>query len=365
MANCAPESAAGGASQCESAKLKGLCAHANSWVRSRCTTTCCGIDATDTPPPVAAECEDDSDLSCWDLAAVGRCTTQNWVRIRCPATCGTCGATDHALPPAPPPPPCADDPSLECGRLAEKCSTQTWVRRRCARACGACEATASDAPPPPAHFLDPRPRRRRLRRHRRHHRRCRHRRRHRRRRGHRRRRRGRHLRRRRRAGAASAAAAAAAAAPAAVAAPAATRRARRTAAATAAALRFRVARFSGGGAASRSAAACAGLDRGPPHALPWRRSHKAARADDGELDRAAMDGGLGRAVIVGLEALQIKSTARSPSPRSSVSSSPVPRRRSWSKVWSAASSAASKWSRCVFDVSSSIVQPLARRLLAM
>ena len=54
MANCAPDSAAGGASQCESAKLKGLCAHADSWVRSRCTTTCCGIDATNTPPPAAA-----------------------------------------------------------------------------------------------------------------------------------------------------------------------------------------------------------------------------------------------------------------------------------------------------------------------
>ena len=116
------------------------------------------------------------------------------------------------------------------------------------------------------------------------------------------------------AGTASAAATAAAAAPASVAAPAANLAAPvAPAAATAAAVRLRVARFSGGGAWLRARLQhVRRVDRGPPHALPWRRPHKAARADDGELDRAAMDGGLGRAVGIGLHGLSRDSEAVPP-----------------------------------------------------
>ena len=40
---CGEDTATGGTTQCYKAKLKGMCAEKNSWVRSRCSATCCGI----------------------------------------------------------------------------------------------------------------------------------------------------------------------------------------------------------------------------------------------------------------------------------------------------------------------------------
>ena len=61
---CGEDTATGGTTQCYKAKLKGMCAEKNSWVRSRCSATCCGIavDANAVAEAKANLCADDIKL---------------------------------------------------------------------------------------------------------------------------------------------------------------------------------------------------------------------------------------------------------------------------------------------------------------
>jgi len=88
---CGEDTATGGATQCYKAKLKGMCAEKNSWVRSRCSATCCGIavDANAVAEAKANLCADDIKLNCTAHANMGHCIDPQfaWLPKRCPRTC--------------------------------------------------------------------------------------------------------------------------------------------------------------------------------------------------------------------------------------------------------------------------------------